>query len=142
MMKILFCLIASLRSIFSDRGELALENLAPRQQLAILARTHSHPQLRKMDRLFWVWLSRMWKSWREPLIIVKPDTVVRWALTKMIEDISTQNLAFGSTIPLMVSVKNSSCEVTTWQTLKAAMDRERNSKQSAGQMCPADYRIP
>jgi putative transposase len=57
---------------------LALENPALKQQLAILARTPSHPRLRKMDRLFWVWLSRIWKSWRESLIIVKPDAVVRW----------------------------------------------------------------
>jgi hypothetical protein len=57
---------------------LALENLALRQWLAILARTHPHRRLRKTDRLFWVWLSRMWKSWQESLIIVKPDTVIRW----------------------------------------------------------------
>jgi putative transposase len=78
MMKTLFCLMASLISIVRDRRELALENLALRQQLAILARTHSHPRLHKIDRLFWVWLSRMWKSWRGSLIIVKADTVVRW----------------------------------------------------------------
>ena len=72
-----FCIIATLRSMFRDRRELALENLALRQQLAILARTHPHWRLRKTDRLFWVWLSRMWESWRESLIVVKPDTVVR-----------------------------------------------------------------
>ena len=78
MMEILFYLVASLRSIFRNRRELALENLALRQQLAILARTHSHPRLQKMDRLFWVWLSRMWQSWQKSLIIVKPDMVIRW----------------------------------------------------------------
>ena len=78
MMEALFCLIASLRSVFRDRRELALENLALRQQLAILARAQPQRRLRKVDRLFWIWLSRMWKSWRESLIVVKPDTVVRW----------------------------------------------------------------
>ena len=78
MMEAFFCMIATLRSMLRDRPELALENLALRQQLAILARTHPHRRLRKTDRLFWVWLSRMWKSWRESLIVVKPDTVVRW----------------------------------------------------------------
>ena len=78
MMETLFCLIASLRSLLRDRRELALENLALRQQLAILARTHAHRRLRKTDRLFWVWLSRLWKGWQEMLIVVKPDTVVRW----------------------------------------------------------------
>ena len=57
---------------------MALENLALRQQLAILARTHPRRRLRKTDRLFWLWLSRMWKNWQESLIVVKPDTVVRW----------------------------------------------------------------
>ena len=78
MMDTLFCLIASLGSLFRDRGELALENLALQQQSAILARTHPHRRLRKTDRLFWVWLSRMWKSWQESLIVVRPDTLVRW----------------------------------------------------------------
>jgi hypothetical protein len=30
------------------------------------------------DRLFWVWLSRIWSEWRVPLLIVKPDTVIGW----------------------------------------------------------------
>jgi hypothetical protein len=77
-METLYCLIACLRSLFRDRRELALENSALRQQLAILARTQPHRHLRKTDRLFWVWLSRMWESWQESLIVVKPDTGVRW----------------------------------------------------------------
>ena len=78
MMEAIFCLVASLRSVFRDRRELSLENIALRQQLAILARTHPHRRLRKTDRLFWVWLSRMWKSWQQSLIVIEPDTVVRW----------------------------------------------------------------
>jgi hypothetical protein len=30
------------------------------------------------DRLFWVWLSRLWRDWRSVLVIVKPETVVAW----------------------------------------------------------------
>jgi putative transposase len=30
------------------------------------------------DRLFWVTLSRLWAGWRRALIIVQPETVVRW----------------------------------------------------------------
>ncbi len=47
---------------------MAAENLALRQQLA----------LRKRDRIFWVWLSRLWTGWRSLLVIVQPDTVIRW----------------------------------------------------------------
>jgi putative transposase len=78
MIKELFCLIALLKVRFKRRHELALENLALRQQLAILNRSNKRVQLRTTDRLFWVWLFRIWESWRESLIVVKPDTVVRW----------------------------------------------------------------
>ena len=30
------------------------------------------------DQLFWVLMSRSWSHWKETLVIVKPDTVVRW----------------------------------------------------------------
>jgi len=39
---------------------------------------HVRPKLRKADRVYWVWLSRLWGNWRSALLIVKPDTVVRW----------------------------------------------------------------
>ena len=77
MIKALFYMIALLIVGFKQRRELALENLALRQQLAVFNRNHKRLQLRRMDRLFWVWLSRIWKMWRAALILVKPDTVVR-----------------------------------------------------------------
>jgi hypothetical protein len=58
--------------------QLALENLALRQQLAVYKRTAPRPRLRPMDRLFWVGLARAWTGWRQALIIVSPDTVLRW----------------------------------------------------------------
>jgi transposase InsO family protein len=58
--------------------QLALENLALRQQLAVYKRTVTRPKLRTTDRLFWVWLARVWAGWRQPLVIVTPDTVLRW----------------------------------------------------------------
>ncbi len=66
------------RNIFRDRGELALENLALRQQLAVFHANKTRPTIRHLDRIFWVWLSRLWSNWRSALLIVQPDTVVRW----------------------------------------------------------------
>jgi putative transposase len=60
------------------RSELALENIALRQQLAVLNRQRRRPKLRKLDRLFRVLLSRSWERWKETLVIVKPETVLRW----------------------------------------------------------------
>lgn len=64
--------------MFTKRGELALENLALRQQLTVWKRSHPRPQLRRKDRLFWLGLSRSWSHWREALLIVSPATVVGW----------------------------------------------------------------
>ena len=58
--------------------QLALENLALRQQLAVYQRTVTRPRLRRTDRLFWVWLARVWAGWRQSLVIVTPETVLRW----------------------------------------------------------------
>ena len=58
--------------------QLALENLALRQQLAVYQRTAPRPRLRTTDRLFWAGLARVWTGWRQALVIVSPDTVLRW----------------------------------------------------------------
>jgi putative transposase len=55
-----------------------VENLALRQQLNVLRRKSGRPQLTKQDRVFWLWLARSWSEWRDSLIVVKPETVVRW----------------------------------------------------------------
>jgi putative transposase len=66
------------RSILLSRIDLAAENLALRQQLAVLQRSVRRPRLRNRDRVFWAWLSKLWPDWRSVLVIVQPDTVVRW----------------------------------------------------------------
>ena len=58
--------------------QLALENLALRHQLAVDKRTILRPRLRRTDRLWWVWLARVWTGWRAALVDRAPDTVVRW----------------------------------------------------------------
>ncbi len=69
-----------LRTLFQGRAALALENLALRQQIAVLLRprTGQRPRIRKRDRLFWVLLSKVWVGWRSALAVVKPETVIRW----------------------------------------------------------------
>ena len=57
---------------------LTAENLVLRQQLLVLKRGQRRPQIKKGDRLFWVATSRVWSGWRDALMIVKPETVVRW----------------------------------------------------------------
>lgn len=58
--------------------DLGLENPVLPQQVVILKRSVKRPQLRSRDRFFWMLLSHFWNDWRQALIIVKPETVVRW----------------------------------------------------------------
>ena len=62
----------------SSRQELVLENLALRQQLAVLRRQTLRPAVRTIDRLFWVALSVLWPKWRDVLCLVRPATVIAW----------------------------------------------------------------
>src|SRR5216683_7393981 len=78
MLAAIVVLLRSLRLICGGHRAVALENLALRQQLAVFKRTVRHPQLRHRDRLFWMLLAHAWRDWRTALIVVQPDTVVRW----------------------------------------------------------------
>jgi putative transposase len=60
------------------RRSLLLEDLALRQQLAVLMRRHPRPRLELLDKLFWVAVRRFWSGWQQSLIVVTPETVVRW----------------------------------------------------------------
>jgi hypothetical protein len=70
--------LASLRAALKSRAALVLENAALRQQLATYLRTSPRPRLQIGDRVFWVALRRLWPDWTRPLVIVKPETVIRW----------------------------------------------------------------
>jgi hypothetical protein len=64
--------------IVRRQRSLVLENLVLRQQLVVLKRKHPRPRLGPLDKLFWLGARRFWPQWKEALVIVLPDTVVRW----------------------------------------------------------------
>ncbi len=64
--------------LLRSRRTLLLENLALRQQLAVLKRRKKRPHLSALDRLFWVFACKLWPNWKQSLVIVAPETVVRW----------------------------------------------------------------
>jgi len=68
----------SVAAIFARRTDLVIENLALRQQLAVLQRKHPRPRIRVADRVFWLALRRWWPRWKDTLAIVQPATVLRW----------------------------------------------------------------
>ena len=77
-MGIIQSILLLLRALFMGRAAVAVENLALRQQVAVLKKSVKRPKLRPRDRVFWTWLMHVWPDWKSALIIVKSDTVVRW----------------------------------------------------------------
>jgi hypothetical protein len=56
---------STLFSMFRSRAVLGLENMALRHQIGVLKRSAAkRPKLTPADRLFWVFLSRVWGDWR------------------------------------------------------------------------------
>ncbi|MDP9324838.1 MAG: integrase core domain-containing protein [Acidobacteriota bacterium] len=78
MLELIFLVVRALALACRGHHELVLENLALRQQLYALRRTVPRPHLRRRDRLFWILLARTWGHWRGALVLVQPDTVLRW----------------------------------------------------------------
>ena len=65
-------------ALFRSRKEQAIVELALRQQLATYALKGPKPRITRVDRTFWVFLLQIWSGWKDALVIVQPDTVVRW----------------------------------------------------------------
>ena len=78
MLELLIVIGHALALALRGHRELVLENLALRQQLTALKRTTKRPHLQTSDRLFWIALARVWRNWRTAVVLVQPDTVVRW----------------------------------------------------------------
>jgi transposase InsO family protein len=71
-------LLRSLLALIRSREEQTIVELALRQQLAVYAHHRRRPKLSPLDRAFWVALSRLWPRWKNHLVVVRPETVVRW----------------------------------------------------------------
>src|SRR5437899_7980526 len=73
MVRWLGILLRTFRSAVRTRRELALENLALRQQLTVWKARQPRPRLTERDRIFWIVLARLWKNWRSSLQVVRPE---------------------------------------------------------------------
>ncbi len=77
-MQLVVHLLTVIRALVADRSRLAMENLLLRQQINILKRGAKRARLKDSDRVFWVGIRRIFKEWKEHLVVVKPETVIRW----------------------------------------------------------------
>jgi hypothetical protein len=78
-MPVIFLLVFRfVRLLLSGHQAVAIENAALRVQIAAFQRKRKRPLLTTLDRVFWITLRSLWSDWRNPLIYVQADTVVRW----------------------------------------------------------------
>jgi hypothetical protein len=71
--------LLAIRSRFTRRTRLEAENLILRQQLVVLRRkSPARVRLWNIDRLLMVWLYRLYPSLLDAIVIVQPETVIRW----------------------------------------------------------------
>ena len=68
----------TLADLLRSKPELVAENAMLRQQLAILKRSVKRPRCSPTDRALLVLLASRVRGWRQALLIVQPDTLLRW----------------------------------------------------------------
>src|ERR671925_188306 len=79
MLEYLLLLLSLIRATVRDRDALVAENVLLRHQLAVLTRpTRKRPQLHARDKLFWVVVRALRRDWRRHLVLVRPESVIRW----------------------------------------------------------------
>ena len=68
----------ALGDLTRTKAELLAENALLRQQLVVLRRQVTRPALAPADRLRLILPSRLARGWRAALLIVQPETLLRW----------------------------------------------------------------
>ncbi len=71
-------LLGAVTDVTRSKSELVAENAFLRQQLIVLQRQTKRPALTPSDRGLLVVLASQLRTWREALLIVKPDTLLNW----------------------------------------------------------------
>lgn len=78
MRTIAYLLVRLMVDLFRPRASLLIENAALRQQLTVLTARKPSIRTKPFERLLWILLARHYSRWRELLVIVRPETVIRW----------------------------------------------------------------
>ena len=78
MLELFRVLLPTLATLFHERDDLVVENLLLRHQLQIALRSRPRPHLKSWDRFFWLVVRQLYRAWRRHLVLVRPETVLRW----------------------------------------------------------------
>src|ERR1700730_10378980 len=71
-------LLGTVADLARNKSELVAENAFLRQQLIILNRKVKRPACTKADRILLVLLAKIVRAWKQALLIVQPETLLRW----------------------------------------------------------------
>ena len=71
-------LLGTLADLIRSKPELIAENAILRQQLIILKRQVKRPACTKTDRVLLVLLARVIRTWKQALLLIQPETLLRW----------------------------------------------------------------
>jgi putative transposase len=71
-------LLGTITDMTRSKSELIVENAFMRQQLIVLSRQTKRPVLTSSDRGLLVALAGRLRTWKESLLIVKPETLLYW----------------------------------------------------------------
>ena len=78
MLELISLILPTLARLFLRRRDLVVENLLLRHQLHVALRSRRRPDLKTRDRFFWLVVRSLHPDWKHYLILVRPETVVRW----------------------------------------------------------------
>src|SRR5438309_6813297 len=70
--------IGIITDLTRTKKELIAENALLRQQLIVLNRQLKQPHFKPKDKFLLVLLARWAKTWKQALLIIQPDTLLRW----------------------------------------------------------------
>jgi putative transposase len=73
--------LSTITDLARSKPQLIAENLLLRQQLVVVNRSVKRPRFTSTDRSLFVVLASRLQSWKEALLIVKPETILRWHRT-------------------------------------------------------------
>jgi transposase InsO family protein len=78
MIESLGLVLTVLGACLRTQWDLVVENLLLRHQLAVALRRRPRPPIRRRDKLLWILARRPCRDWRRHLVVVRPETVIRW----------------------------------------------------------------
>src|SRR5258708_24733311 len=70
--------VGAISDMVRTKPELVVENALLRQQLVVLQRQVKRPRFSRWDRLILLWLANKLRRWKSALLILQPDTLLRW----------------------------------------------------------------